>query len=234
MIVVNALAAVAERPFLSALAAGRSVPLPPLVCFGPGYVASRLAAGWRFCGGESYASVREPSRVEAMEQAGWRAVPLWAGATFKLPEQAIWLISAPPNADGCPIFARLAAQAETAQAVIYLSTTGVYGDLKGGWAFEAVAAKPSSPRSMARLVAEAQWQSLKLRTVVLRLPGIYGPHRSPFSDIRSGTARIVNKPGQVFSRAHVDDICAAIARAGLLESAFGVFNVADDRPSTPR
>jgi nucleoside-diphosphate-sugar epimerase len=45
---------------------------------------------------------------------------------------------------------------------------------------------------------------------VFRLPAIYGPGRSPFAGLRRGQARLVHKPGQVFSRVHVDDIVGAV------------------------
>ena len=46
---------------------------------------------------------------------------------------------------------------------------------------------------------------------ILRLPGIYGPGRSPLERLRRGEARRIVKPGHVVNRAHVDDI-AEIAR----------------------
>jgi nucleoside-diphosphate-sugar epimerase len=45
---------------------------------------------------------------------------------------------------------------------------------------------------------------------VLRLPAIYGPGRSPLETLRNGTARLIHKRGQVFSRVHVDDIVGAL------------------------
>ena len=68
---------------------------------------------------------------------------------------------------------------------------------------------------------------------IFRLAGIYGPGRSPFDALRAGTARRVIKPGQVFSRIHVDDL------AGVLISSIGrprpgaVYNVSDDQPASP-
>jgi nucleoside-diphosphate-sugar epimerase len=45
---------------------------------------------------------------------------------------------------------------------------------------------------------------------VFRLPAIYGPGRNPFETLRRGEARLIHKPGQVFSRVHVDDIVGAV------------------------
>ena len=49
---------------------------------------------------------------------------------------------------------------------------------------------------------------------LFRLAGIYGPGRSAIDAVRSGTARRIDKPGQVFSRIHVEDI-ARVLRASI-------------------
>jgi len=67
-----------------------------------------------------------------------------------------------------------------------------------------------------------------------RLAGIYGPGRGPFSKLRSGTARRIDKEGQVFSRIHVDDIAQALERAVNQPSLDGVFNICDDDPAPPQ
>lgn len=222
--------------------------LPPLLCLGPGYVASRLAAGWSEAGGAIHASARDPERAEALRTSGpapggaspWQILRMWDNAAAVPPHDAVWLISAPPTPEGCPVHAWLAAHAKTARVVIYLSTTGVYGDLQGGWAFEHRRPQPGNARSMARLVAEAEWQQAAPHAVVLRLPAIYGPGRTPFAELREGRARIIHKEGQVFSRIHVDDIATACALAALAgpitptQYADCIFNIADDCPASPR
>jgi nucleoside-diphosphate-sugar epimerase len=65
---------------------------------------------------------------------------------------------------------------------------------------------------------------------VFRLPGIYGPGRSPLDRLRAGTAHLVEASGQVFSRVHVDDLAAGVI-AGLGAPA-GAYNLADDLPAS--
>ena len=91
----------------------------------------------------------------------------------------------------------------------YLSTTGIYGDTGGDWVSETDAPQPTQERSRRRLICEQQWLNRGLPVQILRLPGIYGPGRSPFAAVQAGNLKPVNKPGQVFSRVHVDDIAAA-------------------------
>ena len=121
--------------------------------------------------------------------------------------------------------------------LVYLSTTGVYGDRRGGWVREDTPPAPISPEGRRRLAAEQGWTAAAdtagAPLFVFRLPGIYGPGRSALDRAREGTVKRWVKPGQVFSRIHVDDLADAIARA--LERPFhaGVYNLCDDEPSAP-
>ena len=91
----------------------------------------------------------------------------------------------------------------------YLSTTGVYGDTGGRWIGESDTANPGQERSRRRLDCERAWQDSGLPVQILRLPGIYGPGRSVINTLLQGRARLINKPGQVFCRVHVEDIAGA-------------------------
>ena len=121
--------------------------------------------------------------------------------------------------------------------LIYLSTTGVYGDRGGGWVREDTPPAPISPEGRRRLAAEDGWtaaaEAAGAPLFVFRLPGIYGPGRSALERAREGTARRWVKPGQVFSRIHVDDLADALARALERPSRAGVYTLCDDEPSAP-
>ena len=113
----------------------------------------------------------------------------------------------------------------------YLSTSGVYGDLQGGWADESMPTGSANRRSQARISSEAAWQDSGLAPLIMRLPGIYGPGRSPFAQLRQGTAQLLHKPGQVFSRVHVDDVVGAILWCHRQGRQDAVVNVCDSCPS---
>ena len=68
---------------------------------------------------------------------------------------------------------------------------------------------------------------------IFRLAGIYGPGRSALDKLRDGTARRVVKPGQVFSRIHVDDIASVLEASIARPRAGAIYNVADDEPAPP-
>lgn len=122
------------------------------------------------------------------------------------------------------------------QWVGYLSTTGVYGDRQGNWVGEQDPPNPTQERSQRRLACERAWIDSGLPVQILRLPGIYGPGRSPFQAIRRGDVRLIDKPGHVFSRVHVEDIAGACMHL-IDRAAQGqrprVVNVCDHRPAEP-
>jgi nucleoside-diphosphate-sugar epimerase len=123
------------------------------------------------------------------------------------------LVTIPPDGAGNdPVLQQLAVvlRALPVQWLAYLSTTGVYGDQGGGWVDEATPTAPGLERSVARLGCEEAWRRSGLPVQIFRLPAIYGPGRTPFESLRAGTARLIHKPGQVFSRVHVDDLVGAL------------------------
>jgi nucleoside-diphosphate-sugar epimerase len=80
-------------------------------------------------------------------------------------------------------------------------------------------------RRSARAAADAAW--LGRGAHVFRLPGIYGPGRSPLDRVRDGKAHRVEAPN-VFSRVHVDDIVSGVIAS--LDAPAGAYNLTDDYP----
>lgn len=144
----------------------------------------------------------------------------------------IVLNSIPPTQSGDLAFEALKEilSASKPKWVGYLSTTGVYGDRAGGWAFEDDALSPLSKEAMRRATAEDQWRSLPASAHVFRLPGIYGPRRCALDQVRAGTARRIDKAGQIFSRAHRDDIVRALIASIDRPNPGRAYNICDDLP----
>ena len=206
---------------------------PTLLSFGHGYSARALAAalpdGWQVIG-----TTRDPAKAAADP-----VLRVWPGSDLA-PEIATAthvLLSIAPDAEGDPVFRALGPALAAAPHLVwvgYLSTTGVYGDHGGGWVDEDTPLAPATRRGEMRVLAERQWQSLDLPLHIFRLAGIYGPGRGPFAKVRAGTARRIVKPGQVFSRTHVEDIAQVLAASIARPDPGAVYNVCDDDPAPPQ
>ncbi len=210
-----------------------------LLIFGYGFTGAalvrRLDGLWQVS-----ATSRDAEARDRMAAAGLLAIdpadPVSLGRALETADAT--LIAAPPGEHGCPGLAALGPRltpAMPASWIGYLSTTGVYGDRAGGWVREDTLAAPASPEGHRRLQAEHGWgelaQSVGAPLFVFRLPGIYGPGRSPLDRVRAGEARRWVKPGQIFSRIHVDDLADALARALGRPERAGVYNICDDEPA---
>ena len=215
-----------------------------VLCIGFGTSAQRFAALY----GDRYSiagTVRTPEKADALRERGLEAFTFDGQSMNDACRAALrsadaLLVSAPPgeHGDGCAAVAdALSLNSSGLQAIVYLSTVGVYGDRGGAWVSESDRATPMQPRSVRRLEAEMQWQALAARcnaaALVLRLSGIYGPGQNAVAQIRNGTARCIIKPGQVFNRIHVDDI-ARVVDAVLRAPESATYNVSDDEPAPPQ
>ncbi len=209
-----------------------------LLIIGFGYTAAAVArrllpAGWFIAG-----TTRDADKIGDIEAAG--VAPVLFSDNKKMAaviaDADACLVTVGTSAEGCPAFAAVGAQITSADIdwIGYLSSNGVYGDHGGAWVDEDADLKAVSARGLARIKAERQWLDASDASVVFRLPGIYGPGRSAIDAVRSGRARRIVKPGQVFSRAHVDDIAAAVAASLDRPGAGRAFNIADDEPAPPQ
>ena len=117
-------------------------------------------------------------------------------------------------------------------SIVYLSSTGVYGNHFGNWVDE----NSATNAGQARLVAEQQWQNFAqnnhLPLTILRLAGIYGPQRNIISRIKAGKHDTTVKHGHFFSRIHVEDIAQVVfAVINEVKPGIRIYNVADDEPA---
>ena len=203
-----------------------------LLCLGYGYSARALAQrllgeGWRVIG-----TSREPVAEDGTEML------TWPGEEVSLDGVTHILSSISPTSDGDPVLAGLRgkiAAAKDLEWVGYLSTTVVYGDHDGGWVDETTPITPAADRGKWRAQAEVDWQSIDgLPLHIFRLAGIYGPGRGPFAKLMTGRARLIIKPGQVFSRIHVEDIAQVLSASIKQPNPGAIYNVCDDLPVPPQ
>jgi nucleoside-diphosphate-sugar epimerase len=212
--------------------------------FGLGYCARRLIQREPWI--EASGTARTAVSVAALRDEGVEAYQFDGGEAEPALEQALGkaeaiVVSIPPR-DGAGAtlerFGRTIAAAPGLRRIVYYSTIGVYGDHGGAWVDETSATRTRTARGLARLEDEARWTAAAgargAEADILRLAGIYGPGRNALVNLRRGEARRIVKQGQVFNRAHVDDIAqiSSLALTRGLEGA--IWNVADDEPAPPQ
>ena len=212
-----------------------------LFIFGYGYAGAALARRLTPKGWHVTASIRDPADAARLEAEGVAAVPLADRERLAeaLAQTQALVITAPPDAAGCPGLRALVPALAAANAFPdwtgYLSTTGVYGDRHGGWVFEESRLSAQSVEGARRVGAERDWlevgRGMGLTVAIFRLPGIYGPGRSAFDRLRAGEARRILAPGQVFSRIHVDDLSAGLEASLARPRAGAIYNLCDDEPA---
>ncbi len=217
-----------------------------LFCFGLGYCAlalarRRLAQGWSVAG-----TTRSEDKADRLAAEGIEVFLFDRGRPLEDPATALagtshLLSSAPPDGTGDPVLDHHRpniAALESLAWLGYLSTTGVYGDRGGAWVDEDSALTPTGERGRRRVAAEEAWLDLwerdGLPVHLFRLAGIYGPGRSALDGVRNGTARRIDKPGQVFSRIHVDDIAGVLQASMARPGPGAAYNLCDDEAAPPQ
>ena len=210
-----------------------------LFILGFGYSARHFVR--RFGGAFSHiaGTVRDPAKRDDL--AGIEVHPFSGSrpareTVERICDADVLLVSVPPGSGGDPAIAAFAdvLAAGRQRKIIYLSTIGVYGDHAGSWVDESTPPQAALDRTRMRLAAEQAWTDVGRGDVaILRLAGIYGPGRNALVTLRTGTARRIIKPGQVFNRIQTDDIASAIM-AAVHHQGSGTWNVCDDEPAPPQ
>ena len=212
-----------------------------LFCFGFGYSARALAARLDKRAWKISATSRDPEGIAEINAQGFHGF-LFDGKLQIAPDVTHLLISVPPDENGDPVLnlchEQLRRIAKQLQWVGYLSTTGVYGDRGGDWVDEDSPLEPGTARGHRRLEAERSWMRLHIDYGLLvhlfRLAGIYGPGRNQLVSVLNGSARRIIKPGQIFSRIHVDDIAGVLVASMAKPNPGRAYNVCDDEACPPQ
>jgi len=121
------------------------------------------------------------------------------------------------------------------RALVYGSTSGVYGDCAGAWVSETRPLAPNTARGQRRADAERtlrRWgASAGVRVSLLRIPGIYAPDRAggtPEARLRRGTSVLDAADDVYTNHIHADDLARACVAALWRGRAQRAVNVNDD------
>ena len=212
-----------------------------LLCFGFGFSARTLATRLDKRAWKISATSRDPEGIAGINAQGFHGF-LFDRKLQIAPDVMHLLISAPPDENGDPVLRLFQEQLQRLSKQLkwvgYLSTTGVYGDRGGDWVDEDSPLEPNTARGHKRLDAEKSWLKLHidygLPVHLFRLAGIYGPGRNQLLTVLNGSAKRIIKPGQIFSRIHVEDIAGVLAASIARPNPGRAYNVCDDEPCPPQ
>ena len=195
---------------------------------GTGYtgrrVLERLPADEAVGLSRSQVDTDRPFHVFDFDRPG--ALPL------ELPDRYAVLYTCPPHGEDDARLQRFLSRLTPAPArLVYISTTGVYGDTQGTVVTEASAVDPHNSMASARVAAEslaASWASgVNCDLVVLRVPGIYGPGRLPLQRLQDGGAFLAEVDAGPGNRIHVDDLATCCIAVLCEDAPAGIYNVGD-------
>lgn len=152
---------------------------------------------------------------------------------FAAPFDVIYLVPPPAAGTTDPRLERFLEKLPALPGrIVYVSTTGVYGDAGGATVTEDTPPAPATDRARRRLAAEtalrAWCEPRKVEWVILRVPGIYGPGRLPLERLQRGEPALAESEAGPGNRIHVEDLADACVTALLNQKAAGrIYNVGD-------
>jgi nucleoside-diphosphate-sugar epimerase len=218
---------------------------PHVLIAGCGYVGQRLAARLA-TDYDISALVRTPQSAASLARTGVHTLTIdldrvRAGDALpeRLDQAAIFYLAPPPAMGESDLRLDRFLQLATVppRAFVYMSTTGVYGDAHGALVDESTPVRPMTERARRRVSAEEMTRvwctERRVRRVVLRVAGIYGPGRLPIASLQRGEPVVRASETGLSNRIHVDDLVEACVATLSNDEARGVYNISDGNCSSP-
>lgn len=212
---------------------------------GCGDIGGRVARLWRLRGLSVRALARSKASAERLRSQGIEPVSGDLDQAESLPQltldgQALYYFA--PPADGgdddprMVNFLHALQQQPLPEVVVYLSTSGVYGDRKGAWVDEVTPPQPQTVRAKRRLAAETalrEWgRAHGVEVVILRVGGIYGPGRLPITRLQKGLPVLNEAESGYTNRIHAEDLAAICVAAAERGGPDRIYNVSDGQSGT--
>jgi len=224
----------------------RVKPAPPVFIAGCGDIGSLLALKWRERGATVTALVRSEAAGRRLQGLGLESVSgdldhAESLRSLQLAGTVLYYLAPPPaTGEGDPrvrnLLAALSASAALPVRIVYISTSGVYGDSGGEWVDEETPPNPQTDRARRRLDAEAALRDFGRRhaipVIILRVGDIYGPGRLPLTRLQKGLPVLLEAECGYTNRIHADDLVAILLAAAERGRADNIYNVSDGHPGT--
>ncbi len=216
--------------------------------FGCGFLGSRVAHRWKAAGETVYVVTRSDETARQFEETGYRPIVadvLQPDTLRNLPaaETVLYAVGYDRTAgvsirevyvDG--LRNCLEHLHPSVQTLIYISSTGVYGQTDGQWINERSECRPTRDGGRACLTAEQTLAASRLadHAIALRMAGLYGPGRLPSLDaVRSGQP-IAVQPEGFLNLIHVEDAAEVVLSAERRATKPNLFLVSDGHPVSRR
>jgi nucleoside-diphosphate-sugar epimerase len=200
-----------------------------IVVLGVGYAGSAIVALARARGLALWASTRSAERAQTFRDRG---IPMFCGqpavaiASAQLTLRDHVVVTFPPDGVTDALVAPLL---QSAQTITYLSSTGVYGSLRG--TVDDSTQLPAVPSATVALRLRAEESYRAFGAVVLRCPGIYGTNRGLHQRVIAGIHRIPGDGTRCTSRIHVQDLARLVLASALRSARADTFVVGDLAPA---
>lgn len=213
-----------------------------MLIVGCGYVGRRVAALEQARGRPVTGVVRSAASAQTLEREGIAAIcaDLDAAPPAGLATRGtdVYYFAPPPQRGITEprVAAFLAGLARRGQPrrIVYIGTTGIYGDCRGEWVDESRPANPSADRAHRRWDAECRLRDWSATTggelVVLRVAGIYGPGRLPLDRLHRALPMVAEDEAPWTNRIHADDLAMVCIAAMDRAPSGAVYNVSDGHP----
>lgn len=228
-------------------------PVRPVVIIGCGYIGKLVARHYQSLGQPVSALVRSPESAERLQSEGIKAVPRDLSKPVDLGLQtgdAELFVLMPPPAQGTTDLhmqhllealdrsaePNLNGQPAPPHRIVYISTTGVYGDCNGQWVDEHSPVNPQVDRAHRRYDAEQQLQawakSRHVDAIIVRVAGIYGPGKLPLKRLAQQQPVIRESEAPFTNRIHAHDLVSLLIAAMQRGQAGAIYHGCDGQPGT--
>ncbi len=219
--------------------AEKDKPFQHVLVVGCGDIGHRVAKIWQNRGFSLHGVVKTATSAQRLQQQGItpHQHDLDHPGQAALPTgNALLYYLAPPPASGkqdtrMQTFLASLVQSGLPQRIIYLGTSGVYGDQQGRLVNEQTPPNPQVDRAHRRLHAETQLQQWskqhQVELTLLRVGGIYGPGRLPLKRIQDQVPMLHEHLAPLTNRIHADDLAQVCVAAAAPQAAGEIYNVSD-------
>jgi len=180
----------------------------------------------------------QPKHCAELRSAGARPLvanldePYTLARLAKLASLIIYLAPPPPQGKRDTRSRHLAAVLSHRCRLVYVSTSGVYGDCDGALIDETRTINPHNLRAIRRVDAEHVWRDWARRTrsclSILRVPGIYASDRLPIERIKKGMPTLLPEEDVYTNHIHADDLARLVVQALFHGSPNRVYHAVDD------